>query len=110
MPTPEFYKATDVSSLLQFEGTCERDEDTHTAELISLERVENDGVKGTEAMYNRVPLTEKQFGLVIDDYRTEAEANLKEAQHQLFGHTKMFRGEIFIGEKNVKVVVLREKQ
>lgn len=101
-----FYRGSVFLTLKDLELRCETDESNLTSVLINLELGSQNNNDGTIGTYEESD--EPDIGnLIFESYTNEAQANLLESQHEMQGAKKMFRGKARIGDKNLKVTVLR---
>lgn len=104
----EFYKGIDFTTLELLRKRCQTDESQHTAKLMNLDLVSQDGDLGTRGTYASVPLGDFKFGLIMDEYQNIADANVIETNRGVQGHKHLFRGKARIGDRNKKVTVFRK--
>lgn len=100
--------AAAMSSLKALELTCEKDEADLTAKILSLQLATNDGDKVTAGMYEDDDETEL-CNLAFEEYQTDADEQSLTAAHQSRGDTFLFKGEAYVKNGPVKVLVFREK-
>lgn len=100
--------ASNMSSPKGLKTTCEADEGNLLAKLISLELATTDGTKATAGIY------EEEHGmklghLAFEEYKTDVDETSLKAIHQTKGDTFLFKGQAYIQDKPVKLLVFREK-
>jgi hypothetical protein len=110
MAAQQFTKAyaANMSSLEGLETTCEADEANLMAKIISLQLATDDGAKVTAGKYERARGV--QLGnLAFEEYKTDVDEQSLKAIHQANGDTFLFKGEAYVQNNRLKVLVFREK-
>jgi hypothetical protein len=106
------YPADTMDSLETLEFTCERDESRLTSQIMELQlgKIEDDeNRKATAATYERTD--EIQVGhLAFEQYETEVDISSLQAIHNTRGDTFLFKGDAYIDNSAVKVLVFREPE
>lgn len=97
-----------MSSLNGLELTCETDEADLAAKLTSLALGKDDGTDVTAASYEEVDGV-KLGHLAFEQYETDVDEQSLKAIHQTKGDTFLFKGEAYVQNNPVKVLVFREK-
>lgn len=102
------YAAT-MSSLKALELTCEKDEADLSAKILSLQLATNDDDKVTAGIYEDDD--EGELGsLALEEYKTAVDEQSIKAIHQTRGDTFLFKGEAYVKNNPIKVLVFREKE
>lgn len=97
-----------MSSVKGLELTCEKDEADLGARIISLQLATDDGAKVTAGIYEDDD--EIKLGkLAIEQYQTDVDEQSLKAIHLTKGDTFLFKGEAYVQDNPVKVLVFREK-
>jgi hypothetical protein len=99
--------AENMSSLNGLELTCEADEANLRAKIISLQLGTDNGTKVTVGKYEVA--TGIKFGhLAFEQYQTDVDEQSLKAIHQGKGDTFLFKGEAYVTNNAIKVLVFRE--
>jgi hypothetical protein len=109
MAAQQFTKAyaANMSSLKGLETTCEADEANLTAKIISLQLATDDGAKVTAGKYERARGI-KLGNLAFEEYKTDVDVESLKAIHKAKGDTFLFKGEAYVNNNAIKVLVFRE--
>jgi hypothetical protein len=110
MAEQQFTKAYDanMSSLKGLETTCEADEANLTAKIISLQLATDDGAKVTAGKYERARGI-ALGNLAFEEYKTDVDEQSIKAIHQAKGDTFLFKGEAYVKNSPLKVLIFREQ-
>ncbi|MDX6444464.1 MAG: hypothetical protein QOH71_1538 [Blastocatellia bacterium] len=110
MAAQQFTKAyvSSMSSLKGLETTCEGDETNLTAKIISLQLATDDGAKVTAGKYERVRGV-KLGELAFEKYETDVDEQSLKAIHQTKEDSFLFKGQAYVQDNPIKVLVFREK-
>lgn len=101
------YAADQIGSLDALGFSCEREEANLRSKLTKLELATDDGVKATAATYEKTD--ERKFGLTLVQYETDVDEQSQTAIHTSQGETFLLKGDAYVNNKAVKVLVFRKK-
>jgi hypothetical protein len=107
------------ATLIQLSDSCQTDEDAFQARIISMERVEaDDGGKGTEVKYMRVPFSEVYvpkalFFFDLTDLTPEEIQDISTEQlqqsHALASFPTSDNADVYLNDNEAQVAVYREQ-
>lgn len=100
--------AADMSSLNGLELTCEKDEADLSARILSLQLATDDGADVTAGIYEDDDET-TLGNLAFEEYKTDVDEQSIKAIHQAKGDTFLFKGEAYVKNSPLKVLIFREK-
>lgn len=102
------YGAAAIDSLKTLELSCERDEANLFANIKKVQLATIDGAKGTGILYEEVD-NFKMGHLTFVEYKTDVDIQSLTAIHTSQGETFLLKGEAYVNNSPVKVLVFREK-
>jgi hypothetical protein len=97
-----------MSSLNGLELTCEKDEADLSARILSLQLATDDGADVTAGIYEDDDET-TLGNLAFEEYKTDVDEQSIKAIHQAKGDTFLFKGEAYVKNSPLKVLIFREK-
>jgi hypothetical protein len=99
--------AANMSSLNGLELTCEADEGNLTAKITSLQLATDDGDKVTAGIYEEDD-NAVLGNLAFEEFKTDVDIESLKAIHKTKGDTFLFKGEAYVKNNPIKVLVFRE--
>lgn len=102
------YGGDAIDTLQTLELSCERDEAQWTAKIINLRQVTVQGKNATAATFEEVD--DMRVGhLTLTTYKDDIDAHSQIAVHNAQHETFLFKGNAFIKNSPVNILVFREK-
>jgi hypothetical protein len=103
------FGANDIDSLQTLERACETAEATLFANIQSVQKANDDGILVTAAVFKEVGGFKMGHLTFVEFNGTDVDEQSQRAIHTSQGETFICKGEAFVKNKPVKVLVFREK-